>query len=71
MNHERKKKNEGRSETLIAARDGEAESASAVERMKKEYTNRHNSYNEKKILYFKTIRGGERLRISENPFLKI
>lgn len=71
MNHERKKKNEGRSEILLAARDGEAESASVVERMKKEYINGHNSCNEKKILYFKTIKGGERLRISENPFLKI
>ena len=68
MNHERKKKNERRSETLIAARAGEAESASVVERMKKEYTNGHNSCNEKKILYFKTIRGGARLRIFGKPF---
>lgn len=68
MNHERKKKNEGRSETLLAARDGEAEPASVVERMKKEYTNGNNSCNEKKILYFKTIRGGARLRIFGKPF---
>lgn len=68
MNHERKKKNEGRSETLIAARDGEAESACVVERMKKEYINGYNSCNEKKILYFKTIRGGARLRIFGKPF---
>lgn len=56
MNHERKKKNEGRSETLLAARDGEVEPASVVERMKKEYTNGHNSCNEKKILYFMAIK---------------